>query len=70
MRKWYQRYGAEKKTGLVELIRRPHSIPRATKPWIRCKLKQAVEELQRAGKRKRATRLKRDPELPVSVPTE
>ncbi len=69
VRKWVRRYEAEKKAGLVEQSRRPHTSPRATKPWIRFKLKHAVEELQRAGKRKSATRLKQELELPVSVTT-
>ncbi|WP_304225292.1 leucine zipper domain-containing protein [Gracilinema caldarium] len=60
VRKWLQRYEAEKKAGLIEQSRRPHSSPRATKPWIRFKLKQAVKDLQRAGKRKSVTRLKQE----------
>ncbi len=37
VRKWVRRYEADKKAGLVEQSRRPHTSPRATKPWIRFK---------------------------------
>ncbi len=69
VRKWVRRYEAQKKAGLVELSRRPHTSPRATKMWVRFKLKQEVVKLQQAGKRKSASRLKRELALPVSVPT-
>ena len=51
------------------MSRRPHSSPRATKPWVRFKLRQKVEKLREVGKRKSAARLRRELELPVSVPT-
>ncbi|TCW60819.1 helix-turn-helix domain-containing protein [Treponema sp. J25] len=69
VRKWVRRYEADKKSGLVELSRRPHTSPDATKPWIRFKLYQEVRRLQETGKRKSASRLRRDLALPVSVPT-
>lgn len=69
VRKWVRRYEAKKKAGLAELSRRPHSSPRATKLWVRCKLRQEGERLRAVGKRKSASRLRRELELPVSLPT-
>ena len=46
------RYEKQKKAGLQEKSRRPHTCPRATKPWVRFKLKQEGQKLQQAGKRK------------------
>ncbi|MFN3533713.1 MAG: helix-turn-helix domain-containing protein [Candidatus Brocadia sp.] len=69
VRKWVRRYKEQKKAGLSELSRRPHTSPGATKPWVRFKLMQEAERLKQAGKRKSASRLKRDLELPVSLPT-
>lgn len=69
VRKWVRRYEAEKKAGLEERSRRPHRSPRATPLWVRCKLVQEVKRLQERGKRKSAARLRRELELPVSLPT-
>ncbi len=38
VRKGVRRYEADKKAWLVEQSRRPHTSPRATKMWMRCKL--------------------------------
>lgn len=69
VRKWVRRYQEQKKAGLAERSRRPHTSPRATKPWVRFKLRKEVERLQEMGKCKSAARLKRELELPVSLPT-
>jgi len=69
VRKWVRRYEAERKAGLQEVSRRPHTSPRATSLWVRCKLVQEVQRLHGIGKRKSAARLRRELKLPVSLPT-
>jgi len=69
VRKWVKRYEADKKAGLEERSRKPQRSPQATKPWVRFKLIHEAQHLREKGKRKSAARLRRELDLPISVPT-
>lgn len=69
VKKWVTRFKENKKAGLKEKPRRPNTCPHQLKPYWRFKLIGECQRLNELGKRKSAAALRKDLQIPASLPT-